>query len=45
MLEVREDNVAAVNLYQKLGYKKVGRLENYYGNAHGLHLKKMLQLQ
>lgn len=44
-LEVREDNAAAVNLYQKLGYKKVGRLENYYGNAHGLHLKKMLQLQ
>ena len=26
-LEVREDNVAASNLYQKLGYKKVGRLK------------------
>jgi len=41
-LEVREGNVAASNLYQKLGYKKVGRLEKYYGNAHGLHLKKTL---
>jgi ribosomal-protein-alanine acetyltransferase len=42
-LEVREDNVAALNLYQKLGYKKVGNLEKYYGNAHGLYLKKILQ--
>ena len=41
-LEVREDNVAASNLYQKLGYKKVGKLEKYYGNAHGLYLKKTL---
>jgi ribosomal-protein-alanine N-acetyltransferase len=42
-LEVREDNVAALNLYQKLGYKKAGKLERYYGNVHGLHLKKTLQ--
>jgi ribosomal-protein-alanine acetyltransferase len=42
MLEVREDNIAALNLYQKLGYKKVGKLERYYGNAHGLHLNKTL---
>ena len=41
-LEVREDNVAASNLYQKLGYKKVGKLEKYYGDAHGLYLKKTL---
>jgi ribosomal-protein-alanine acetyltransferase len=41
-LEVREDNVAALNLYQKLGYKKVGRLEKYYGGAHGLYLQKTL---
>jgi [ribosomal protein S18]-alanine N-acetyltransferase len=41
-LEVREGNVAASNLYQKLGYKKVGKLEKYYGNAHGLYLKKAL---
>jgi ribosomal-protein-alanine acetyltransferase len=41
-LEVREDNVAALNLYQKLGYKKVGKLERYYGDAHGLYLRKTL---
>lgn len=41
-LEVREDNVAALSLYQKFGYKKVGRLKNYYGNAHGVYLKKVL---
>jgi ribosomal-protein-alanine acetyltransferase len=41
-LEVREDNVAASNLYQKLGYKKAGKLEKYYGDAHGLYLKKTL---
>ena len=41
-LEVREDNVAALNLYQKLGYKKVGKLEKYYGKAHGLYLQKIL---
>jgi ribosomal-protein-alanine N-acetyltransferase len=45
MLEVREDNVAALNLYQKLGYRKVSKLEQYYGNAHGLYLKKALRLQ
>jgi len=42
LLEVREGNVAAISLYHKLGYKDVGRLENYYGKAHGIYLKKML---
>ncbi|MEM3378561.1 MAG: ribosomal protein S18-alanine N-acetyltransferase [Candidatus Bathyarchaeia archaeon] len=41
-LEVREDNVAALNLYRKLGYKVVGKLEKYYGVAHGLYLGKSL---
>jgi ribosomal-protein-alanine acetyltransferase len=41
-LEVREDNIAALRLYQKLGYKKVAKLENYYGNAHGIYLRKDL---
>jgi ribosomal-protein-alanine N-acetyltransferase len=39
-LEVREDNAAALNLYQKLGCNKVGKLEKYYGGAHGVCLKK-----
>jgi len=41
-LEAREDNTTAIELYLKLGYSKVGRLRNYYGNAHGIHLKKPL---
>jgi len=41
-LEVRENNFVALSLYQKLGYKKVGRLENYYGNAHGIRLREAL---
>lgn len=42
LLEVREDNAAAISLYRKLGYKEMGRLENCYGNAHGIYLKKVL---
>jgi ribosomal protein S18 acetylase RimI-like enzyme len=41
-LEVREDNIAALRLYQKSGYKKVAKLKNYYGNAHGIYLQKDL---
>lgn len=41
-LEVREDNKAAVKLYQNSGYQKIGRLEKYYGKKHGLYLKKNL---
>jgi len=41
-LEVREDNIAALGLYEKLGYKKIGKLENYYGKAHGIYLAKTL---
>jgi ribosomal-protein-alanine N-acetyltransferase len=42
-LEVREDNSAAIKLYQNNEYQKIGRLERYYGKAHGLFLKKNLQ--
>jgi len=41
-LEAREDNVAALRLYRKLGYRKTARLEDYYKNAHGIQLKKDL---
>jgi len=39
-LEVREDNHAAVKLYQTIGYQTMGKLEKYYGKKHGLYLKK-----
>lgn len=41
-LEVREDNIAALSLYRKLGYRKIGRLHHYYGDAHGILLEKAL---
>jgi len=41
-LEARENNIVALSLYHKFGYKKVGKLENYYGNAHGIRLRKVL---
>lgn len=42
LLEARENNAAALNLYRKLGYEEIGKLENYYGNAHGICLRKIL---
>ncbi|MGF3522061.1 MAG: ribosomal protein S18-alanine N-acetyltransferase [Candidatus Bathyarchaeia archaeon] len=41
-LEVREDNTAALKLYEKAGYKKEAKLANYYPSGHGLRLKKNL---
>jgi ribosomal-protein-alanine N-acetyltransferase len=41
-LEARENNIVALSLYQKFGYKRVGRLDNYYGDAHGIRLRKVL---
>jgi ribosomal-protein-alanine N-acetyltransferase len=42
-LEAREDNVAALRLYERMGYKKIRKLKNYYGDAHGVYLKKGLR--
>ena len=42
-LEVREDNFPAISLYRKLGYETVGKLKNYYRNAHGLFFRKSLR--
>jgi [ribosomal protein S18]-alanine N-acetyltransferase len=39
-LEVREGNVEALGLYQKLGYKKIAVLDHYYGEAHGIYFRK-----
>ncbi len=41
-IEVREDNNPAIKLYQNLNYQKIGKLEKYYGNKHGLYLNKKL---
>jgi [ribosomal protein S18]-alanine N-acetyltransferase len=41
-LEVREDNLAAINLYEKFGYTVIGKLKNYYDGADGIYLRKTL---
>ena len=35
-LEVREDNISAINLYKKYGFEIVRKREKYYGNIDGL---------
>jgi RimJ/RimL family protein N-acetyltransferase len=42
--EVREGNAAAINLYLKLGYRKMRRLDKYYGDSHGFYLQKILNV-
>ena len=42
-LEAREGNLAALELYGKLGYTKISRLQNYYGSSHGIYLSKILK--
>lgn len=32
MLEVKETNINAINLYKKLGFKKISERKNYYKN-------------
>jgi ribosomal-protein-alanine N-acetyltransferase len=41
-LEVKEDNIEALELYEKAGYKRIGKLKNYYGKTDGLYLCKNL---
>ena len=41
-LEVRKDNVAALELYRKRGYAEVKELKDYYKGAHGVRLKKKI---
>jgi len=41
-LEVREDNDAALRLYENSGYTQAGKLRKYYGNRNGYLLVKKL---
>ena len=41
-LEVKEDNIAAINLYKKYGFKKVSTREKYYDGINGLLMGKTL---
>ena len=35
ILEVSESNIAAVSMYEKLGFKKISKRKNYYNNSQG----------
>lgn len=41
-LEVKEDNIVAINLYEKYGLKKVSTREKYYDGINGLLMEKTL---
>jgi ribosomal-protein-alanine acetyltransferase len=41
-LEVRKDNVTALELYRRHGYLEVEELKDYYKGAHGVRLRKKL---
>ena len=39
-LEVKEDNIVAINLYKKYGFKKVSTREKYYDGVNGLLMER-----
>ena len=41
-LEVKEDNIIAISLYKKYGFKKVSTREKYYDGINGLLMEKTL---
>ena len=41
-LEVRKDNVTALELYRRHGYVEIEELKDYYKGVHGVRLKKKL---
>ena len=41
-LEVNEENLPAINLYKKFGFKDIGTRKNYYKDKNGIIMKKVL---
>ena len=41
MLEVRENNIVAINLYNKFNFKEIYRRKNYYGNEDAIIMERM----
>lgn len=39
-LEVRKDNICAISLYKKFGFKEVAIRQNYYGSVDGVLMVK-----
>lgn len=42
-LEVNEENIPAINLYKKQGFKNIGIRKNYYNEKNGIIMKKNLK--
>ncbi len=42
MLEVRESNNNAINLYTKCGFKEIHRRKNYYGNEDAIIMERSI---
>ena len=40
MLEVREDNIKAINFYQKNDFKIISKRKNYYQNVDALIMER-----
>lgn len=43
MLEVKENNISALNLYKKLGFKKIGERKNYYKNKTAYIMERVIK--
>jgi len=41
-LEVRENNIAAISLYRKIGYKKIAERKGYYANGENAIIMKLV---
>lgn len=41
-LEVAENNISAISLYNKCGFNQIGKRKNFYGNISALILEKKL---
>ena len=42
-LEVRVDNLPAINLYNKLGFREINRRKNYYGDVDALVMERNIK--
>ena len=42
ILEVSDKNMVAINLYKKLGFKKIGFRENYYADSNAIIMKLVI---
>ena len=42
MLEVRESNISAIKLYEKVGFKEINRRKKYYGNEDAIIMERII---